>query len=135
MIDIDEERCNLKPCFQAVYQWTIGVVAGVFVLTVCGLIFWYRKFKMITYLDGLRPDPNFQMDPDRTLLEQIEELPYDLHWEFPRYDVKFGFVLGEGNFGKVWHAMAKGIKVRVPILIFLKPSSADWLHLELQQGL
>ena len=28
-----------------------------------------------------------------------------------RYDVKFGTVIGEGHFGKVWHAKAKGIKV------------------------
>ena len=30
-----------------------------------------------------------------------------------RYDVKFGTVIGEGHFGKVWHAKAKGIKVRM----------------------
>ena len=90
---------------------TIGSVAGVFVLTVFGIVFWYRKFKMVTYFDGLRPNPNFELDPNKTLLDQIEELPYDLHWEFPRYDVKFGPVIGEGHFGKVWHAKAKGIKV------------------------
>ena len=39
---------------------------------------------MVTYMDGLKPNENFQLDPDRTLLEQIEELPYDVHWEFPR---------------------------------------------------
>ena len=94
------------------YQWIIGGIAGVFTLTMFGIIYWYRKFKMIRYFKGLQPNPNFEMDPDRTLLEQIEELPYDLHWEFPRYDVRFGSVLGEGNFGRVWHAKAKGIKVR-----------------------
>ena len=57
--------------------------------------------------------------PDKTLLEQIKELPYDLHWEFPRYDIKFGVVVGEGNFGKVWHAKAKGIKVRNMIYLGL----------------
>ena len=103
--------CNIKPCFQAVYQWTIGAVSAIFILTVFGIAFWYRKFKMITYFDGLKPNPNFIMDPNRTLLEQIEELPYDLHWEFPRNDVRFGSVLGEGNFGRVWLAKAKGIKV------------------------
>ena len=66
---------------------------------------------MVTYFDGLRPNNNFEIDPDRTLLEQIEELPYDLHWEFPRYDVGFESVIGEGNFGRVWLAKAKGIKV------------------------
>ena len=68
---------------------------------------------MITYFDGLQPNPNFEMDPNRTLLEQIEELPYDLHWEFPRNDVRFSSVLGEGNFGRVWLAKAKGIKVSI----------------------
>ena len=86
-------------------------------LIIFGIVFWYRKYKMITYFDGLRPNPNFVLDPNRTLLDQIEELPYDLHWEFPRYDVRFGSVLGEGNFGKVWHARAKGIKVYIKNLL------------------
>ena len=66
---------------------------------------------MVVYFEGLRPNPNFELDPNRTLMEQIEELPYDVHWEFPRYDIKFGPKIGQGNFGIVWHAKAKGIKV------------------------
>ena len=111
LVHFDKESCNLEPCFQSVYQWTIGGVAAAFILIIFGIVFWYRKFKMVTYFDGLRPNPNFELDPQRTLLEQIEELPYDLHWEFPRYDVRFESVLGEGHFGRVWYAKAKGIKV------------------------
>ena len=68
---------------------------------------------MVVYFEGLRPDPNFEFDSDRTLLEQIEELPYDLNWEFPRYVIKFGSVLGEGHFARVWLAKAKGIEVSI----------------------
>ena len=113
LVDYSNTHCNLEPCFDAkhVYEWTIGSIVILFVLTVLGIVFWYRKFKMVRYFEGLRPNPNFELDPNRTLLEQIEELPYDVHWEFPRYDVRFGTVIGEGHFGKVWHAKAKGIKV------------------------
>ena len=65
----------------------------------------------------MQPNPNFEIDSNRTLLEQIEELPYDLHWEFPRYDIKFGAKIGQGHFGIVWHAKAKGIKVSVTRLL------------------
>ena len=112
-VDYHRESCIIKPCSLAVYYWSFGSVGSVLILIIFGIVFWYRKYKMITYFDGLRPNPNFELDPDRTLMEQIEELPYDLHWEFPRYDVRFGAVLGEGNFGKVWHARAKGIRVSI----------------------
>ena len=109
--------CNLKPCptFETELRWIIASVCGVFVLTLLGIVIWYRKFKRIVYFDGLRPSENFELDPNKTLLEQIEELPYDVHWEFPRYDIKFGNMVGEGHFGKVWHATAKGIKVSVRV--------------------
>ena len=84
--EYDKGICYLKPCpdSRMIYQWSIGSICGIFLLTVFGIVFWYRKFKMITYFDGLRPNPNFELDPNKTLLEQIEELPYDVHWEFPR---------------------------------------------------
>ena len=47
-------------------------------------------------------------------MEQVAELPYDLHWEFPRKHVKFGAMLAEGNFGRVFHAKAKGMKAFNP---------------------
>ena len=112
------ESCIIKDCSSAVYYWTIGGIVGLFVVVMLGIVLWYRKYKMIVYFEGLRPNPNFELDPNQTLLEQIEKLPYDLHWEFPRYDVKFGSVLGEGNFGRVWHAKSKGIKVIIRVLIF-----------------
>ena len=86
LIELSLKKCHLEPCSDSrvMYQWIIGSIAGVFVLTVFGIVFWYRKFKMITYFDGLYPNANFELDSNRALLEQIEELPYDLHWEFPR---------------------------------------------------
>ena len=84
LVEYNRKECFPEPCPQTIYQWTIGSVCGLFALTVVGIVFWYRKFKMITYFHGLRPNPSFELDSNRTLLEQIEELPYDVHWEFPR---------------------------------------------------
>ncbi len=44
-----------------------------------------------------------QMDlinPDLPLDEQIDLLPYDNKWEFPRENLKLGQVLGQGAFGR-----------------------------------
>ena len=107
----DTETCNIKACS---FIYIIGGLVGLFVLTGVGTTFWYWKFKRIRWSRGLRPNPRFVVDPNRTLLEQIEDLPYDIHWEFPRKHVKFTSILGEGNFGRVWHARAKGIKAFNP---------------------
>ena len=64
---------------------------------------------MVRYARGLRPAKNFKMDPNRTILEQIKELPYDMRFEFLRKDITFVVVIGEGNFGRIWHAKAKEI--------------------------
>ncbi|KAG8136847.1 hypothetical protein E2320_005410 [Naja naja] len=39
----------------------------------------------------------------------FSELEYDVQWEFPRENLKFGQVLGSGAFGKVMNATAYGI--------------------------
>ena len=51
----------------------------------------------------------FQIDPNRTLLEQCNDLPYDPAWEFPDNKLILGEVLGSGAFGKVIKAEAIGI--------------------------
>ncbi|XP_073254427.1 fibroblast growth factor receptor 1-like [Porites lutea] len=50
-----------------------------------------------------------QIDPNRTLLEQCNDLPYDPAWEFPQNKLILGEVLGSGAFGKVIKAEAIGI--------------------------
>ena len=41
------------------------------------------------------------MDPERSLLEQSAQLPYDMDFEFPRERVRMISVLGSGAFGEV----------------------------------
>ena len=50
-----------------------------------------------------------QIDPDRSLLEQCNDLPYDPDWEFPEERLNLGDVLGAGAFGQVVRAEAIGI--------------------------
>jgi len=49
------------------------------------------------------------LDPDRTLLEQCNNLPYDPIWEFPEDRLTLVEVLGAGAFGQVIKAEAIGI--------------------------
>lgn len=50
-----------------------------------------------------------QIDPDRSLLEQCNDLPYDPDWEFPEERLILGEMLGSGAFGQVIKAEAIGI--------------------------
>ncbi|CAD6208770.1 GSCOCG00003578001-RA-CDS [Cotesia congregata] len=49
------------------------------------------------------------LNPELTIDEQAELLPYDKKWEFPREKLKFGKQLGSGAFGVVMKAEAHGI--------------------------
>ncbi|CAK9796532.1 Vascular endothelial growth factor receptor 1 [Anthophora plagiata] len=49
------------------------------------------------------------LNPDMTVDDQAELLPYDKKWEFPREKLKLGKKLGSGAFGVVMKAEAQGI--------------------------
>lgn len=49
------------------------------------------------------------INPDLTLDEQADLLPYDRKFEFPKEKLKLGKQLGTGEFGIVFMAKAKGI--------------------------
>ncbi|KAK4010358.1 hypothetical protein OUZ56_019504 [Daphnia magna] len=49
------------------------------------------------------------IDPLLPMEDQIEMLPYDQRWEFPRYRLKLGIQLGVGCFGRVVKAKAVGM--------------------------
>jgi FMS-like tyrosine kinase 1 len=40
------------------------------------------------------------INPDIPIDEQIDLLPYDTIWEFPRENLKLGQILGQGAFGR-----------------------------------
>ncbi|XP_023244349.1 vascular endothelial growth factor receptor 1-like isoform X2 [Centruroides sculpturatus] len=50
-----------------------------------------------------------QINPDLPLDEQIDLLPYDCSWELPRECLKLGKTLGQGAFGRVVEAEARGL--------------------------
>ncbi|XP_076749941.1 PDGF- and VEGF-receptor related [Xylocopa sonorina] len=55
------------------------------------------------------------LNPDLTVDDQAELLPYDKKWEFPREKLKFGRQLGSGAFGVVMKAEAEGICENEPV--------------------
>ena len=61
----------------------------------------------------LAPDDSFQVDQDKTLFEQANDLPYNMAWEFPRERLTFVKTLGSGAFGEVWLAEAAGKKIKL----------------------
>jgi len=82
----------------------ICILALVIILFMLYIRYWKKK-----YARYLEPDPEFSLDPDRTLFEQSSELPYDPVWEYPRDRLSFIKTLGSGAFGQVWLAEAEGI--------------------------
>ena len=69
---------------------------------------WYEK-RFQKFGPQLAPHPAWKFDFDRSIQSQVSELPYNLQYEFPRLDVTLVRIIGEGNFGEVWEAMAEGI--------------------------
>nr|XP_033321453.1 vascular endothelial growth factor receptor 1-like [Megalopta genalis] len=55
------------------------------------------------------------LNPDLTVDDQAELLPYDNKWEFPREKLKLGRQLGSGAFGVVLKAEAQGICENEPV--------------------
>ena len=75
-----------------------------------GFLLWYRKRQNFISPRG----EEWVFDPDRPVAEQVSELPYSLHWEFPRPDVTLKKLIGEGGFGEVWEGIAEGINAFRP---------------------
>ena len=82
---------------------------GLLVFIVCAVAvkFWYEKGR--GFAPQLAPSSTWQYDPSRSIQSQVSELPYNILYEFPRLDVKMVKIIGEGNFGEVWEALAEGI--------------------------
>lgn len=54
------------------------------------------------------------LNPELPIEDQVDLLPYDSRWEFPKDRLKLGRVLGHGAFGRVIKAEAIGLKQDVP---------------------
>ncbi|XP_046451546.1 vascular endothelial growth factor receptor 2-like [Daphnia pulex] len=68
-----------------------------------------RRVSQVALLKFLNGNPK-QINNQSPVEEQVEFLPYDRRWEFPRNRLKLGIQLGVGCFGRVVKAEAVGIK-------------------------
>ncbi|XP_046457985.1 vascular endothelial growth factor receptor 1-like [Daphnia pulex] len=87
-------------------------MAIVLAITVIGAKVYLDKKRMnlfpgaLALLNGNPREINDQLNLD----EQVEILPYDKRWEFPRSRLKLGVQLGAGCFGRVVKGEAVGVK-------------------------
>ncbi|XP_048589456.1 platelet-derived growth factor receptor alpha isoform X2 [Nematostella vectensis] len=96
----------------------IGCVAFVFfILIIFGIMYWRHKQEIKEYREiyFLRTgQSDYKLDPDRSLLEQCNDLPYDHDFEFPEERLVLGKSLGQGAFGQVLRAEAIGMSAFKP---------------------
>ncbi|CAG0905656.1 unnamed protein product, partial [Darwinula stevensoni] len=87
-----------------------------------GIMLYYRSRKQQVQVIALpmkdtkpfrRGEP-MNINPTLCLSEQADLLPYDEHWEFPAEMLRLGEVLGQGAFGIVIKAVARGIRPSEP---------------------
>ncbi|XP_055548127.1 vascular endothelial growth factor receptor 1 isoform X2 [Wyeomyia smithii] len=115
-----EKRWNLRVKTVTIRRTWIYLVLSLLIVLFLAVIlismFYYRKKKEVTAMKeaGLA---NFeegnleQMNPEISLDEQADLLPYKTEYEFPKEKLKLGKQLGAGAFGVVMKATAQGIMV------------------------
>ncbi|KAL9972277.1 hypothetical protein ACROYT_G018560 [Oculina patagonica] len=94
----------------------LSVVGGLLFLfvilaIVCCAFFHHQRQQIKEYRSQFFPyiDGHHEIDLNRTLHEQCDNLAYDPVWEFPEERLVLGEVLGSGAFGQVIKAEAIGI--------------------------
>lgn len=93
-------------------DYTIIIMATVsslvFITSVLAACYYRRKNKNKNkYLQSQLKQP---VDFGRSIREQSSNLGYDSKYEFPRTNISLIKVIGEGEFGQVWIASAKGME-------------------------
>ena len=95
-------------------HWNVFLIIGIVLLSsiICAVfviiaITEKRKIKILKQ-EGLDGKP-CEISSHLTLFEQAERLPYIEKYDFPKTKLKVGKVLGEGHYGIVCKAIARGI--------------------------
>ncbi|XP_057299762.1 uncharacterized protein LOC130630320 [Hydractinia symbiolongicarpus] len=88
----------------------VSSVAAVLVAVLLAVFAWYQKVQNKRMNAFLMTRGSTKLDPDKTILEQCNNLVYDMKFEFSRKKLILVRVLGEGAFGQVWMATAEGIE-------------------------
>lgn len=95
----------------------IGVIAVILLLVICTIYLCmrirrerklFRELKAAGLANFEEGSPD-SINPELTLDEQADLLPYDRKYEFPRDRLKLGKQLGAGAFGVVIKGVAQGI--------------------------
>ncbi|XP_057296646.1 uncharacterized protein LOC130625556 isoform X2 [Hydractinia symbiolongicarpus] len=85
--------------------------AAFVIILVLTVLFYYKRKKAKRKANRfLLSHGSNKIDPDRSILEQCNNLYYDPKFEFPRHNIYLLKVLGEGTFGQVWMASAAGLE-------------------------
>ncbi|KAJ7388513.1 hypothetical protein OS493_037133 [Desmophyllum pertusum] len=91
----------------------IACSSFVILLLLFVIVVLYRRKKRYGgfFIFTLPPSPDYimKLDPEQSLLEQTNKLPYDAQWEFPRERLSIVKPIGSGAFGQVFLAHATGI--------------------------
>ena len=69
-----------------------GGLVVLLILLVIAILYHRKKKYGGFYIFTLPPSPDYimKLDPERSLLEQTNKLPYDAQWEFPRERLQAG---------------------------------------------
>ncbi|XP_057369372.1 vascular endothelial growth factor receptor 1-like isoform X2 [Daphnia carinata] len=90
---------------------TVVVVVVILIVTLgTGIKLYQDKQIFFPGAEALLRGNAREIDQHLGLEEQVEILPYDKQWEFPRHRLKLGVQLGAGCFGRVVKALAIGLK-------------------------
>ncbi|KAI9559132.1 hypothetical protein GHT06_015921 [Daphnia sinensis] len=99
-----------KPEIITVIAISVTIILLMFFVVGIGMkLYFDKKNAKEEIARRLGGNPN-GINPDLPIEYQIEFLPYDKRWEFPRHRLTLGIQLGTGCFGRVVKAEAIGLK-------------------------
>lgn len=94
-------------------KFVVAMIFLVVVLSIVATAYFYSRYRRMNsidfYLKFFEKGKEQDIDPEKALNDQAHLLPYDRKYEFPRENLSLGETLGDGQFGIVYKAVAKGI--------------------------
>ncbi|KAI9557942.1 hypothetical protein GHT06_014694 [Daphnia sinensis] len=107
VVSIDDVGRNTIVIAVSVAIVILSVIGGVIGIKLYAL---RKKNRFADAFNRLLNGNVSQLNAQSPIEEQVEFLPYDKRWEFPRSRLKLGIELGTGCFGRILKAEAVGLK-------------------------